>query len=150
MIGYGPEDTHFVIELTYNYGIKEYQTGNDFKAITIHSKDVIEKARANNWPIHEENGKFVVQAPGGYKYCIINEQLPINSGKYKISQSIFNNIDATITLKLKLYNIYKSVYNIIVIIIYRIKSYKMVMKKKTIIISHFYKHYFFKYIGYFE
>lgn len=88
MIGYGPEDTHFVIELTYNYGIKEYETGNDFKAITIRSKDVIEKARANNWPIHEEDGKFVVQAPGGYKYYIVNEQSPTNSGKYKESQSI--------------------------------------------------------------
>lgn len=81
MIGYGPEDTHFVIELTYNYGIKEYETGNDFKAITIRSKDVIERARANNWPMHEENGKFVMQAPGGYKYHIINEQPSTNSGK---------------------------------------------------------------------
>lgn len=80
MIGYGPEDTHFVIELTYNYGIKEYETGNDFKAITIRSKDVIERARANDWPMQEENGKFVMQAPGGYKYHIINEQ-STNSGK---------------------------------------------------------------------
>jgi len=31
MVGYGPEDNHFVMELTYNYGIKEYQRGNDFK-----------------------------------------------------------------------------------------------------------------------
>ncbi|XP_018046072.1 PREDICTED: glyoxalase domain-containing protein 4 [Atta colombica] len=96
MIGYGPEDTHFVIELTYNYGIKEYQTGNDFKAITIHSKDVIEKARANNWPIHEENGKFVVQAPGGYKYCIINEQLPINSDPVKKVTLSSSNLERTI------------------------------------------------------
>jgi len=31
MVGYGPEDDHFVIELTYNYGIGSYQLGNDFK-----------------------------------------------------------------------------------------------------------------------
>ena len=30
MVGYGPEDTHFVIELTYNYGIGAYNMGNDF------------------------------------------------------------------------------------------------------------------------
>ena len=31
MIGYGDEDEHFVLELTYNYGISSYQLGNDFK-----------------------------------------------------------------------------------------------------------------------
>ena len=30
MIGYGPEDNHFVCELTYNYGIGDYAMGNDF------------------------------------------------------------------------------------------------------------------------
>lgn len=30
MIGYGSEDHHFVVELTYNYGIGEYRLGNDF------------------------------------------------------------------------------------------------------------------------
>lgn len=27
MIGYGPESTHFVLELTYNYGVKVYEMG---------------------------------------------------------------------------------------------------------------------------
>ena len=35
MAGFGPEDDHFVVELTYNYGIKEYQLGNDFQVIMI-------------------------------------------------------------------------------------------------------------------
>lgn len=30
MVGFGPEDEHFVAELTYNYGVGEYQLGNDF------------------------------------------------------------------------------------------------------------------------
>jgi len=34
MVGYGEEDNHFVVELTYNYGIKSYKKGNDFK-VTI-------------------------------------------------------------------------------------------------------------------
>ncbi len=31
MVGYGREDDHFVVELTYNYGIKNYTKGNDFQ-----------------------------------------------------------------------------------------------------------------------
>ena len=31
MVGYGPEVGHFVVELTYNYGIKQYEKGNDFQ-----------------------------------------------------------------------------------------------------------------------
>lgn len=30
MVGFGPEDNHFVAELTYNYGVGEYKLGNDF------------------------------------------------------------------------------------------------------------------------
>lgn len=29
MVGYGPENSHFACELTYNYGIGEYSLGND-------------------------------------------------------------------------------------------------------------------------
>lgn len=35
MAGFGDEDNHFVVELTYNYGIKEYQLGNDFQVIQV-------------------------------------------------------------------------------------------------------------------
>lgn len=27
MIGYGPESSHFVFELTYNYGVTSYELG---------------------------------------------------------------------------------------------------------------------------
>ena len=30
MVGYGDEDSHFVVELTYNYGIGSYKLGNNF------------------------------------------------------------------------------------------------------------------------
>lgn len=33
MVGFGLEDDYFVVELTYNYGIKIYQLGNDFQVI---------------------------------------------------------------------------------------------------------------------
>ncbi|KAI3852574.1 hypothetical protein MKW92_007335, partial [Papaver armeniacum] len=29
-VGYGPEDSHFVVELTYNYGVHKYDVGNGF------------------------------------------------------------------------------------------------------------------------
>ena len=35
MMGYGSEDCHFVVELTYNYGIKKYKLGNDFQVNLI-------------------------------------------------------------------------------------------------------------------
>ncbi|CAG2187528.1 Glyoxalase domain-containing protein 4,Glyoxalase 1 [Mytilus edulis] len=51
MVGYGPEDSHFVVELTYNYGIGAYKLGNDFRGITIHSKDIIRNANKLNYPV---------------------------------------------------------------------------------------------------
>ena len=36
MVGYGPEDNHFVVELTYNYGLGSYKLGNDFMVIQRH------------------------------------------------------------------------------------------------------------------
>lgn len=42
MVGYGPEDNHFVAELTYNYGIGEYRLGNDFLvSTTLSSKSFL-------------------------------------------------------------------------------------------------------------
>ncbi|XP_033325530.2 glyoxalase domain-containing protein 4 [Megalopta genalis] len=109
MIGYGPEDTHFVIELTYNYGIKEYERGNDFQGITIKSKEAIERARSSGWPISEENGKFILEAPGGYKYYLINESQPKDKDPVeKVTLSSFD-LQKTIAywkdiLKLKVFN----------------------------------------------
>lgn len=80
MIGYGSEDDHFVIELTYNYGINSYEKGNDFKGITIKSREALERAKALDWPIKEENGVKVLEAPGNYKYYILDEPQPKDSG----------------------------------------------------------------------
>ena len=35
MVGYGPEDNHFVVELTYNYNISNYKLGNDFQVVFV-------------------------------------------------------------------------------------------------------------------
>lgn len=77
MVGYGPEDTHFVVELTYNYGIHEYERGNDFLGITIKSKEALERAQNLDWPIQDGN---VLIAPGGYRFTVIEESQPTTSG----------------------------------------------------------------------
>ncbi|XP_014240410.1 glyoxalase domain-containing protein 4 [Cimex lectularius] len=70
MVGYGAEDTHFVLELVYNYGVKEYQRGNDFLGIWIKSTDAIVRAKAYNWPMKAEKQGFALEAPGGYPFYI--------------------------------------------------------------------------------
>jgi len=74
MIGYGSEDDNFVVELTYNYGINSYKKGNEFLGITIRSDSILKKAAELDWPVVKENDLSVLEAPGGYKYYIINEK----------------------------------------------------------------------------
>ncbi|XP_041348876.1 glyoxalase domain-containing protein 4-like isoform X2 [Gigantopelta aegis] len=73
MVGFGPEENHFVVELTYNYGIGSYKLGNDFLGITILGKAILDRAKAQNYPVTEENGKTVLQSPDGYKFHIENK-----------------------------------------------------------------------------
>lgn len=76
MVGYGPEDTHFVVELTYNYNINHYALGNDFQGLTIQSSAALARAKAQGWPVHLEEGRSLVLAPGGYKFYILDLAQP--------------------------------------------------------------------------
>ena len=76
MVGYGAEDSHFVVELTYNYNISSYKLGNDFQGITIQSSEVLKRARTLGWPVEQEQGRQFVSAPGGYKFYIIDQPEP--------------------------------------------------------------------------
>lgn len=89
MVGYGPEDNHFVVELTYNYGIGTYKLGNDFRGITIHSKDVLQKAAANSWPVGDENGNKYVDSPDGYRFHVVEKDASGDPVK-KVSLSVSN------------------------------------------------------------
>jgi hypothetical protein len=90
MIGYGPEDTHFVVELTYNYNVTSYEKGNDFLGLTIRSKEAVERARAQGWPLKEEGGLHVLEAPGGYRFLLINEPQPTDKGDiYQLHNKYF-------------------------------------------------------------
>uniref|UniRef100_A0A8C9EEE9 Glyoxalase domain-containing protein 4 n=1 Tax=Phocoena sinus TaxID=42100 RepID=A0A8C9EEE9_PHOSS len=77
MVGFGPEDDHFVAELTYNYGIGNYKLGNDFMGITLASSQAVSNARKLEWPLSEvAEGVFETKAPGGYKFYLQNRSPP--------------------------------------------------------------------------
>nr|CAG4648757.1 EOG090X09EK [Polyphemus pediculus] len=78
MIGYGPEDNHFVVELTYNYGVSTYKLGNDFLGLTIKSDQIIENAKKIDWQIatNQSTGTQSLEAPGGYRFNVIERNEP--------------------------------------------------------------------------
>ncbi|CAN8003853.1 unnamed protein product [Ixodes hexagonus] len=81
MVGYGPEDNFFVMELTYNYGIGSYEKGNDFLGVVIRSDDIVQRAVRHSWPVEKEttgaNGPCdVVTAPGGYRFLVHSKGNP--------------------------------------------------------------------------
>lgn len=55
-----------------------FKKGNDFGGITIKSKHVIARAHENNYPIKELNGVYILTAPDGHKFFIINEDQKLN------------------------------------------------------------------------
>ena len=71
MIGYGSEDDHFVIELTYNYGIASYKRGNDFINIGIQDSGLYDKILGSDYS-HRKEGedKLSMQSPDGYTFIV--------------------------------------------------------------------------------
>ncbi|KAF5403396.1 Gem nuclear organelle associated protein 4 [Paragonimus heterotremus] len=76
MVGYGPEDNHFVMELTYNYGVGSYKLGNDFQCIHIDHPDAYNRILSGVWPTlpSSDESKVEVEMPGGYKFRIYNRE----------------------------------------------------------------------------
>ncbi|EES04930.2 probable lactoylglutathione lyase, chloroplastic [Sorghum bicolor] len=81
-LGYGPEESHFVVELTYNYGVDKYDVGAGFGHFGIGVEDVaktVELIRAKGGKVTREpgpvkGGKTViafVEDPDGYIFEII-------------------------------------------------------------------------------
>jgi len=64
MIGYGPEDNNFVLELTYNYTVGNYKLGNDLKGLTLSLPTATFTAVKDKDP---ENNGYIL-APDGYKF----------------------------------------------------------------------------------
>ncbi|XP_027358668.1 probable lactoylglutathione lyase, chloroplastic [Abrus precatorius] len=83
-LGYGPEDAHFVIELTYNYGIDYYDIGTGFGHFGLAIDDItriVELVRLKGGKIIREPGPVkggssiiaFIEDPDGYKFELIEK-----------------------------------------------------------------------------
>ncbi|PIO59393.1 glyoxalase family protein [Teladorsagia circumcincta] len=70
MVGYGSEDDHFVIELTYNYEIGSYRLGNDFMGMFIESDDLHKSLEGHANAKKLECGKLQITDPDGHWFLI--------------------------------------------------------------------------------
>ncbi|NEP40883.1 MAG: lactoylglutathione lyase [Okeania sp. SIO2H7] len=81
-VGYGDESDHTVIELTYNWGVHEYEMGNAFGHIAIGVADIYktcDKIKAQGGKVSREPGPMkhgttviaFVEDPNGYKVELI-------------------------------------------------------------------------------
>lgn len=68
MIGYGPESSNFVLEITYNYPIDKYKLGNDILGIIIGAPadKLVEMKKKVDWT-PDDTGKLSYCSPAGYK-----------------------------------------------------------------------------------
>jgi lactoylglutathione lyase len=84
-VGYGSEDAHAVIELTYNYGVDRYDMGNAFGHLAIEVPDAYkacETVKAKGGSVSREAGPVkggstviaFVQDPDGYKIELIQQR----------------------------------------------------------------------------
>jgi len=91
MVGFGAEDDHFVAELTYNYGVGEYRLGNDFMGLTLQSSQAVSNAKKLGWPLTEvEEGLYQTEAPGGYRFYLIDKEQPANDPVQKVCLAVSN------------------------------------------------------------
>ncbi|RYR23716.1 hypothetical protein Ahy_B02g057202 isoform C [Arachis hypogaea] len=61
-LGYGPEDSNFTVELTYNYGVDKYEIGNGFGHLGVVVEDAIgmQLLRRKDNPEHKGEQDFLV------------------------------------------------------------------------------------------
>ncbi|XP_061336917.1 lactoylglutathione lyase GLX1-like isoform X2 [Gastrolobium bilobum] len=81
-LGFGPEQSHFAVELTYNYGVTSYDIGTGFGHFAIATPDVyklVEDIRAKGGIVTREPGPVkggssviaFVKDPDGYMFELI-------------------------------------------------------------------------------
>ncbi|KAK1266402.1 putative lactoylglutathione lyase, chloroplast [Acorus gramineus] len=64
-LGYGPEDSQFVVELTYNYGVDKNDIGTGFGHIGIAVEDGTRSVKSGNTVI------AFIEDPDGYKFELL-------------------------------------------------------------------------------
>ncbi|RWS25411.1 glyoxalase domain-containing protein 4-like isoform X1 [Leptotrombidium deliense] len=105
MIGYGPEDNNFVFELTYNYPIKSYAIGNDFRYVEIESTKALNNIKSLNWQNKViENGLLEVCDPDGYVFRIKEGENKVTKLALNV-ESLQKSLDYWVNvLQMKVYN----------------------------------------------
>ncbi len=78
-VGFGPEDTHTAIELTYNYGVDHYDVGTGFGHIAIGVDDI--HAACDNI---RKAGATITRAPGPMKHGTTVIAFAVDPDGYKI------------------------------------------------------------------
>ncbi|KAL2544944.1 putative lactoylglutathione lyase [Forsythia ovata] len=84
-LGYGPEDSNFTVELTYNYGVDKYDIGTGFGHFGIAVEDVakmVELIKTKRGKVTQEPGPVkggntviaFVDDPDGYKFELIERR----------------------------------------------------------------------------
>ena len=90
MFGYGDEDNNFVVELTYNYGIKEYKHGNDYNYLEINSLSVFDNIKSLSdykFEISSDEASIELFDPNGYKFKVLNTNKEVLPQISKLSLS---------------------------------------------------------------
>ncbi|XP_074598246.1 glyoxalase 1 [Brevipalpus obovatus] len=82
MIGYGPENDNFILELTYNYPIPSYKIGNDIRNLVIESTEGLEKIK-QEYGLNSGKDEVCLEDPDGYP-------LIIRRGENRLSQVSLN------------------------------------------------------------
>ena len=83
-VGYGDESQQAVIELTYNWGVEQYELGNAFGHVAIGVDDIYatcDKIKAKGGKVSREPGPMkhgstviaFVEDPNGYKIELIQQ-----------------------------------------------------------------------------
>ena len=70
MVGYGGEDTHYALELTYNYGVATYERGEGLQRFVItlnNAATALAQAKALGYAVNDD----LVHGPDGYVYEIL-------------------------------------------------------------------------------
>lgn len=57
MLGYGPEDKNAVLELTYNYGVTDYDKGNGYAQVNAFPFPMI------HFPVWEHGSYYIYKLP---------------------------------------------------------------------------------------
>ncbi|KAH7841014.1 hypothetical protein Vadar_024512 [Vaccinium darrowii] len=81
-LGYGPEESNFSVELTYNYGVDKYDIGTGFGHFGIAVKDVVKAVdlikakggKVTREPAPDKGGSPIVafvEDPDGYKFKLL-------------------------------------------------------------------------------